>query len=170
MAHGKSRKLNRGGPCVQCGATQSTLFRRSPEGTMCNPCGLRHKRQQQRQQRESIEVVGEGSSDQRSAERCASEDTEQLLVENKPVNASEPLISSEEHKVCSLCATDSSPLWRSVDGNLACNKCALRARRKGKRQSDTPTEVRSRPLTIQSPFLCAFTRPTSAVGCVPASS
>jgi GATA zinc finger len=181
MVNGKSRKLNRGGPCVLCGATQSTLFRRSPEGTMCNPCGLRHKRQLQKQQRESAENIQDAHSEQLSHERCVSEDTAQVLVENR--HSSEPLQNEDQHeepneerKVCSLCYTDTSPLWRAVDGNLACNKCALRARRKGKRQSDALTEVRPLPFSremlnyylrsiLRGVFLLSTARVRTALDC-----
>lgn len=41
----KSRQMHRGGPCVECGATTSVLFRKSMTGEpLCNACGLRLQR------------------------------------------------------------------------------------------------------------------------------
>lgn len=41
----KARQVIRGGPCVECGATHSVLFRKSMDGDpLCNACGLRYQR------------------------------------------------------------------------------------------------------------------------------
>lgn len=131
----RAGQLVSGGPCAECGATKSTLFRRSAEGSpLCNACGLRYSRnlakQTERQRRSYLggEAVSTGATVVPSAARQKA--AHKAGTSPKKTRRRLP---PDEQRWCRQCGATTSPQWRYVDNRLACNACALRTQRRQER-------------------------------------
>jgi hypothetical protein len=139
-------KLVHGGPCAECGTTQSTLFRKNMQGQpLCNACGLRYVRSQTRQQQKhSAEesespyprTPGDSASPKgyipgatRSGRSVAG-----AAEHSRRGKSSQRRLSLDEQRWCRYCGAVTSPQWRYIDKELACNACALRRHRKAERK------------------------------------
>jgi hypothetical protein len=145
---GRPSKLVHGGPCTKCGTTQSTLFRKNSQGQpLCNACGLRYVRSQTKQQQKSC-VEGSrdlpvrrqsGDADSPQGEHKASAAAAKRATRNVPERSRrskswQRRLSLDEQRWCRYCGAMSSPQWRYIDKELACNACALRRHRKTERK------------------------------------
>ena len=130
---GRSGQLVSGGPCEECGAKKSTLFRKRADGApLCNACGLRYSRSLAKL--EASQNPAGGSTPKRKTERTSTgvgKDTS-----DKTPKKVRRRLPPDEKRWCRQCGVTSSPQWRYVDSELACNACALRSQRRLERKSD----------------------------------
>jgi hypothetical protein len=140
----RAGQLVSGGPCSECGATKSTLFRKSAEGApLCNACGLRYSRnlakqtarqqsttaERQRQSYFGGEVVSTGGTEV----PCTARQKTAHKAGTSPKKTRRRL-PPDEQRWCRQCGATTSPQWRYVDNRLACNACALRTQRRQERR------------------------------------
>lgn len=152
-----TRQSSRGGPCVECGATRSVLFRKSLEGApLCNACGLRYQRRLGKQHSKGgsgnyalAAVAGEASTPPdraKSAPSVAAHASPGSVggkrARAKGSNDIKPSTARRklpvEGQKCVYCGTTQSPQWRYVGSNLACNACALQRKRRAQRTNSDP--------------------------------
>ena len=148
----RTSKLMNGGPCTECGVTQSTLFRKNAEGApLCNACGLRFVRSQSKLQAQAKRArpapaapppaplqpapaapaaapVAKPATAPPAARRARTSES--------PAGAKAPRrrLPPDEQRWCRYCGATASPQWRYIENELACNACALRQHRKAERR------------------------------------
>jgi GATA zinc finger len=179
----RAGQIVKGGPCVECGATQSVLFRKSIDGLpLCNACGLRYQRR-----------LGKHTTSKGAQAAPSAADGEPspapTPVAGSPTNsgrAARPVPRSRrkaagspsgeggkeggakqptrrrlpaEGQQCFFCYTTHSPQWRYVGVHLACNACALQRKRRAVRTS-SDAKVRLPPafMCSASPRACMHKR------------
>ena len=121
-----------GGPCVECNATRSTLFRKNAEGLpLCNACGLRYSRHMAKQQaaaaRQRTDAEFHPESDAVRSKTARAQRTGSPKKQRRR-------LPPDEQRWCRQCGATSSPQWRYVNDDLACNACALRQQRRMERE------------------------------------
>lgn len=121
-----------GGPCTECGATRSTLFRKNAEGLpLCNACGLRYSRHMAKQQaaaarqRTDADFAPDGDAVRSKGARAPRTGSPKKQRRRLP---------PDEQRWCRQCGATSSPQWRYIHDDLACNACALRQQRRLERE------------------------------------
>jgi GATA zinc finger len=147
---GSSRPLKTnlvsGGPCVECQAVKSTLFRKTPDGQpLCNACGLRLAREMQKQQN-----VGQrsdtGGGKRGSPPYSASPGRGRGVTKTGPgARGRRRKLPPDGRRKCAICGATNSPQWRYIQEEdiMACNACALRRyRTQERKQQAASTAVR----------------------------
>lgn len=144
----RAGKLVFGGPCVQCGATRSTLFRKCSDGRpLCNACGLRYTRSLQKHQHEPSPGEAPSAADLAASQlgdpslSAASKKARRPHTDATPKTRRK--LPPDELRRCQFCATTTSPQWRYCEKQLACNACALRKQR---REDRTTRDAQVPPL------------------------
>jgi GATA zinc finger len=134
-----------GGPCVECQAVKSTLFRKTPDGQpLCNACGLRLAREMQKQHSAGAASDG-GVGSQGSPPYGGAGGRSRGISKMGPgARGRRRKLPPDGRRKCAICGATNSPQWRHIpeEDMMACNACALRRYRNQGRNQATRATVR----------------------------